>query len=158
MIENRRFALRPIFDPFVETKQQGPYIKWQGDLVSTSYGMGEAAYDIRLAEPVTLIAGRMVFGLSFEHIRVPDNLRARCDDKSTNLRLGLRVAGRAEPGWHGHLTLELMYIPVEGGPSVLDLPAGWGIAAIEFAQLASSANAYPPDGKYQGPTTIQGAR
>ena len=110
MIENRRFALQPIFDPFVETKQQGPYIKWQGDLVSTSYGMGEAAYDIRLAAPVTLIAGRMVFGLSLEHIAVPDNLRARCDDKSTNLRLGLRVAGRAEPGWHGRLTLELMYI------------------------------------------------
>ena len=44
------------------------------------------------------------------------------------------------------------------GPETFELPAGWGIAAMEFAQLASSANAYPPDGKYQGATTIQGAR
>ena len=32
-----------------------------------------------------------------------------------------------------------------------------GLAATN-PQLASSANAYPPDGKYQGATTIQGAR
>lgn len=155
MIENRRWVLRECFDPFVEVKTQGPSIEFLGRRVCASYGMGEAAYDIRLAEPATLIAGRMVFGLSIEHIRVPDRLRARCDDKSTNLRIGLRVAGRAEPGWHGRLTLELMYVPVEGGPSTLLLPAGWGVAAMEFAQLAGFSGSY--DGKYQGATSIQEA-
>lgn len=155
MIENRRFALRSCFDPFVEVKTLGPAIEFMGRQVAASYGMSEAAYDIRLAEPVLLIAGRMVFGLSLEYIRIPNHLRARCDDKSTNLRIGLRVAGRAEPGWHGKLTLELMYVPVEGGPSTLILPAGWGVAAMEFAELAGRTCGY--NGKYQGATFIQGA-
>lgn len=156
MIENRAEIFARCLEPFVPSKTAGPAIEFMGRQVSASYGMQESGYDVRLRDPTMLIAGRMVFGLALEHLAVPPNMRVRCDDKSTNLRVGLRVAGRAEPGWHGHLTLELMYIPVEGGPSTLLLPAGWGVATFEFALLTRSADY--GSGKYQGSTEIETAR
>jgi deoxycytidine triphosphate deaminase len=158
MIENRPSVISGIITPFVgEKRRDGPAIyNHLGEPVQASYGMHEDGYDIRLRDPVTCIAGRMVFGLALEHVQMPLTLRARCDDKSTNLRLGIRVAGRAAPGWHGHLTIEVMYVPIEGGPSVLALPAEWPIATLEFSQLV-----VPGDygaGKYQGAMEIQVAR
>lgn len=155
MIENCPNSLCQAIDPFVPTKTQGPAIDWLGRKIAASYGMQESGYDIRLAGPVTCIAGRMVFGLALEHLSVPSNMRVRCDDKSTNLRMGIRVAGRAEPGWRGHLTIEVMYIPVEGGPSILALPAGWGIATLEFGLLKECADY--GNGKYQDAQKIMGA-
>lgn len=177
MIENRSEIIQQCIQPFVQTKTQGPPIhnpywhigitpdtpvelvnaKLLGKWVSTSYGMHESGYDVRLREDVVLIAGRMVLGTTLEHLHVPKNARVKCEDKSTNLRLGIRLAGKAEPGWHGYLTLELMYIPLEGGPSTLLIPKGWGIACYEFGLLMTEGD-YGPHGKYQGATEAETAK
>lgn len=158
MIENRPHVIKPCVDPWTPTKTPGPAIvDWKGRRVCASYGMHEDGYDIRLQDPVTLIAGYTIVGLALEHLTVPKNMRVRVDDKSTNLRLGIRVAGRAAPGWHGHLTLELLYVPIIGGPSILEMPAEWGIGTLEFGCLTQEGD-YGPDGKYQGAMEIQSAR
>lgn len=49
-----------------------------------------------------------------------------------------------EPGWRGHLTLELTM----HGYDVLDLPRGCGIAQVVFHFLDEETE-MPYDGKYQ---------
>ncbi|WP_020095697.1 dCTP deaminase [Methylobacterium sp. 285MFTsu5.1] len=132
-----------------------------------SYGLSMAGYDIRAAETVTLGAGtgwRAVmnavrhrvtdegnpssFSLlsSIEHFVMPDDVMAIVHDKSTWAREGLTVQNTViEPGWHGHLTLEVN----NQSHRNVTIHAGDPIAQIVFHQL----NAKPQrtyDGKYQG--------
>src|SRR5205085_6491494 len=54
--------------------------------------------------------GEFVLGSTLERIRLPDDLVARLEGKSSLGRLGLLIhstAGFIDPGWDGHVTLEL---------------------------------------------------
>src|SRR5207248_1063682 len=54
--------------------------------------------------------GEFDLGSTLERIRLPDDLVARLDGKSSLGRLGLLIhstAGFVDPGWNGHVTLEL---------------------------------------------------
>ena len=54
--------------------------------------------------------GEFVLGSTLEHVEVPDDLVARLEGKSSLGRIGLLIhstAGYVDPGWKGHLTLEL---------------------------------------------------
>ncbi len=131
----------------------------------TSFGLGEAGYDIRIKqtlefkrneiwirEPVegkegaylwTSVSGRFCLASSIEKFHMPDNLVAIVHDKSTWARQGLSVFNTViEPGWKGYLTLELVY----HGEKDLIIPSGSGIAQVVFHQLSIPAN-YA--GKYQ---------
>ena len=130
-----------------------------------SYGLGEAGYDIRIKQeikfrPLTLgpqieVDGEIEFGRfciasAMEEFQMPDNLVGIVHDKSTWARFGLSVFNTViEPGWHGFLTLELVY----HGDNNLFIPAGSGIAQVVFHETTCAARY---DGKYQrqsqGPT------
>src|SRR5437588_6073387 len=102
--------------------------------------------------------GEFVLGSTLERIRLPDDLVARLEGKSSLGRLGLLIhstAGFIDPGWNGHVTLELS--------NVANLPVtiypGMKIGQISFQQLTEAAeNPYGTAGigsKYQdqrGPT------
>jgi dCTP deaminase len=102
--------------------------------------------------------GEFVLGSTLERIRLPDDLVARLDGKSSLGRLGLLIhstAGFVDPGWNGHVTLELS--------NVANLPVtiypGMKIGQISFVQLSEPAETpYGSDAlgsKYQdqrGPT------
>jgi dCTP deaminase len=60
--------------------------------------------------PFILHPGEFVLGSTLEGIRLPDDLVARLEGKSSLGRLGLLIhstAGFIDPGWDGHVTLEL---------------------------------------------------
>ena len=60
--------------------------------------------------PFILHPGEFVLGSTAEHIELPEDLVARLEGKSSLGRLGLVIhstAGFVDPGWKGHLTLEL---------------------------------------------------
>ena len=60
--------------------------------------------------PFILHPGEFVLGSTLEHIELPDDLVARLEGKSSLGRIGLVIhstAGFVDPGWKGHLTLEL---------------------------------------------------
>ena len=90
---------------------------------------------------------------TFEHIELPDNLVARVEGKSSLGRLGLLIhstAGYVDPGFKGHLTLELS--------NVANLPItlyfGMKIGQLSYLRLTTAAE-YPygsPElgSKYQG--------
>ena len=93
--------------------------------------------------PRTWKPGRFALASAVEHFTMPDNLVGIVHDKSTWARQGLSVFNTViEPGWHGYLTLELVY----HGTERLVLPAGAGIAQVIFHDLTQRA-AYA--GKYQ---------
>ena len=86
--------------------------------------------------PFVLHPGEFVLGSTLERIRLPDDLVARLEGKSSLGRLGLLIhstAGYVDPGWEGNLTLELS--------NVANLPItlydGMKIGQISFQRLSS---------------------
>ena len=97
--------------------------------------------------------GEFVLGSTLERVRLPDDLVARLDGKSSLGRLGLLIhstAGFIDPGWDGHVTLELS--------NVANLPItiypGMKIGQLSFMELSEPAAAPYGSGaigsKYQG--------
>ena len=74
--------------------------------------------------------GEFVLGATFEVLRLPDDLVARLDGKSSLGRIGLQVhstAGLADPGFEGQITLELSNmasLPIAIYPGMRIAPAG----------------------------------
>jgi dCTP deaminase len=104
-------------------------------------------------EPFILHPGEFVLGSTLERVTLPDDLVARLDGKSSLGRLGLLIhstAGFIDPGWDGHVTLELS--------NVASLPItiyhAMKIGQISFMQMTEPAES--PYGtsslgsKYQG--------
>lgn len=61
-------------------------------------------------EPLILHPNEFVLGSTLELVSLPDDLVGRLEGKSSLGRLGLLIhstAGFVDPGWSGHLTLEL---------------------------------------------------
>ncbi|SDY25000.1 dCTP deaminase [Modestobacter sp. DSM 44400] len=89
-------------------------------------------------EPFVLHPGEFVLGSTLEVVRVPDDLAARLEGKSSLGRLGLlthSTAGFVDPGFSGHITLELS--------NVANLPItlwpGMKIGQLCLFQLSSPA-------------------
>ncbi|MEA2460113.1 MAG: dCTP deaminase [Actinomycetota bacterium] len=104
-------------------------------------------------EAFILHPGEFVLGSTSEYVRLPHDLVARLEGKSSLGRLGLLIhstAGFVDPGFEGHLTLELS--------NVANLPITiypyMKIGQISFYELSSEAeNPYGSSGvgsKYQG--------
>src|SRR5207245_2134663 len=125
--------------PFIDVKQP------QDDLTEL--------VEIGEEQPFILHPGEFVLGSTLERIQLPDDLVARLEGKSSLGRLGLLIhstAGFVDPGWDGHVTLELS--------NVANLPItiyyGMKIGQLSFVQLTEPAEAPYGSGtlgsKYQG--------
>ena len=104
-------------------------------------------------QPFILHPGEFVLASTLERVRLPDDLVARLEGKSSLGRLGLLIhstAGFIDPGWDGHVTLELS--------NVANLPItiyyAMKIGQLSFVQMTEPAEVpYGSDGlgsKYQG--------
>ncbi len=111
--------------------------------------------------PFILHPGEFVLASTLEVVGLPDDVVARLEGKSSLGRIGLLIhstAGYVDPGWNGHLTLELS--------NVANLPVtlyyGMKIGQISFLRLTTPAdNTYgsPALGsKYQGQTEPTASR
>ena len=110
-----------------------------------SYGLSHAGYDVRIAEGVHLEHGRFELASTMEKFQMPTNLVGMVHDKSSWARQGLSLFNTViEPGWHGYLTLELVY----HGVMPIHIPAGTPIAQIVFMWLTEPTEK-PYSGKYQ---------
>lgn len=136
VLSGQTIRKRGIFFPFHErTKHNG-----------MTFGLGPSGYDVRIAESVSLgIKENFILASTVEHFSMPDDCLAYVKDKSTWARQFLFLQNTViEPGWRGHLTLELTY---EGrGP--LFIEAGTPIAQIVFHMLDEPTE-QPYNGKYQ---------
>lgn len=104
-------------------------------------------------EAFILHPGEFVLGSTLERVTLPDDLVARLEGKSSLGRLGLLIhstAGFIDPGWDGHVTLELSNVanlPITIYPEMK-------IGQLSFVQLSEAAERpYGSEGigsKYQG--------
>ena len=88
--------------------------------------------------PFILHPGEFVLGSTSEHIELPAHLVARLEGKSSLGRLGLVIhstAGFVDPGWKGHLTLELSNL----SNLPITLFYGMKIGQISFLELTTPA-------------------
>ena len=104
-------------------------------------------------EPFILHPGEFVLGSTFELVTLPDDVAARLEGKSSLGRLGLlthSTAGFIDPGFSGHVTLELSNVatlPIKLWP-------GMKIGQLCFFQLSSATEtpygSGPYGNRYQG--------
>ncbi|HJA03783.1 MAG TPA: dCTP deaminase [Candidatus Microbacterium stercoravium] len=107
--------------------------------------------EVAADEPFILHPGEFVLASTFETVTLPDDVAARLEGKSSLGRLGLlthSTAGFIDPGFSGHVTLELSNmatLPIKLWP-------GMKIGQLCFFRLSSPAeNAYGAYGnRYQG--------
>jgi dCTP deaminase len=106
-------------------------------------------------EPFVLHPGEFVLGSTFEAVTLPDDIAGRLEGKSSLGRLGLlthSTAGFIDPGFSGHITLELS--------NVANLPItlwpGMKIGQLCLFQLSSPAEF--PYGSTQAGSRYQGQR
>lgn len=109
--------------------------------------------DVPADEPFVLHPGEFVLGSTFEQVTLPDDVAARLEGKSSLGRLGLlthSTAGFIDPGFSGHVTLELSNVatlPIKLWP-------GMKIGQLCFFRLSSPAErpyGHGADGsRYQG--------
>ena len=103
--------------------------------------------------PFMLHPGEFVLGSTLEHIEMPNDLVSRVEGKSSLGRLGLLIhstAGYVDPGFKGHLTLELSNV------SNLPITLYYGMKIGQLSYVRLSTDAEFPYGspelgsKYQG--------
>ena len=98
-------------------------------------------------EPFILHPGEFVLGSTYEFVKLPDNVAARLEGKSSLGRLGLvthSTAGFVDPGFNGHVTLELSNmatLPIKLWP-------GMKIGQLCFFQLSSPSETPYGSAKY----------
>ena len=106
-------------------------------------------------EPFILHPGEFVLGSTFEVVTLPDDVAARLEGKSSLGRLGLlthSTAGFIDPGFSGHVTLELANVanlPIKLWP-------GMKIGQLCFFRLTSPAE--HPYGSEKYGSRYQGQR
>lgn len=132
----------------------------------TTYGLGEAGYDIRIKQdvhfyrtwygtrwvqvrdrsnvsPYECEPGTFAIASAIEEFDMPVSLMGIVHDKSSWARQGLSVFNTViENGWKGFLTLELVF----HGEGDLFIPAGSGIAQVIFHRTQELASY---NGRYQ---------
>ena len=92
-------------------------------------------------EPFVLHPGEFALGSTYEQVSLPDDVAARLEGKSSLGRLGLlthSTAGFIDPGFTGHVTLELSNVAT----LPITLWPGMKIGQLCFFRLTSAA-AYP---------------
>lgn len=136
-----RSRMKQLIDPFHErTVVNGK-----------TFGLSSCGYDIRASVPekpirtVLLMPGEFVLLSSVEKIHMPRDLVAIVHDKSSWARRGLALQNTVlEPGWYGHITLELS----NHGRQILHIPHADPIAQLMF-HLLDEPTEQPYNGKYQ---------
>lgn len=165
LIEQQRIVIDPFDDSLVQPSSvdvrvdrlfrvfhngRYPFI----DVKQEMEGLTELV-EIEDDRPFILHPGEFVLGSTLERIAIPDDLVARLEGKSSLGRLGLLIhstAGFIDPGWDGHVTLELS--------NVANLPItiyyGMKIGQLSFVQMTEPAETpYGADAlgsKYRGQT------
>jgi dCTP deaminase len=115
------------------------------DKAGNSAGLGPCGYDLTVDQDVMIWPGRFALASTVERFNLPDDVVAIVHDKSSLARRGLAVQNTvAEPGWRGHLTLELTC----HGRDPITLRKGDAVAQAIFHRLDEPTDR-PYAGKYQ---------
>lgn len=102
----------------------------------------------------TIKPGQFVLGTTLERLNLPDRISAFVQGRSSIGRIGLTIqnAGFVDPGFKGHITLEL----INDAPFPIYLLPGYPVGQLVF--LETSEVEHPYSGKYNGQVAATGSR
>lgn len=114
----------------------------------------ELAYTRTQSRKEIIYPGEFLLATTEEYVAMPPNLSAFVQGRSSIGRIGLTVqnAGFVDPGFHGHITLEL----VNESPNPIVLRAGYPVAQLVFFETSEVEKPYL--GKYNGQIEATGSR
>jgi dCTP deaminase len=131
--------------------------------IDVKQGLEDLTESIEIQDkaPFILHPGEFVLGSTLENIELPGDLVARLEGKSSLGRIGLVIhstAGFVDPGWKGHLTLELSNL----ARLPITLYLGMKIGQISYLRLTTEADrlygSKELGSKYQGQTEPTASR
>lgn len=107
------------------------------------------------ASEYLLMPGQFILATTMEYIKLPNNLTAFVEGRSSLGRMGLFIqnAGWVDPGFEGEITLELF----NANKCAIKLKAGRRIGQLVFAEMDFPANK-PYTGKYNKQTGATGSK
>jgi dCTP deaminase len=112
-------------------------------------------YEEIIQEQVVIPPHSFLLATTREYVKMPDNLTAFVEGRSSIGRLGLFIqnAGWVDPGFEGEITIELF----NANSLPIRLISGVRICQLVFAMLDQPAQ-NPYKGKYQGQRKATGSR
>lgn len=117
----------------------------------------DAAIEYRsiISDSFLLLPGQFVLATTMEYFRLPCNMTAFVEGRSSVGRMGLFIqnAGWVDPGFEGEITLELF----NASCCAIELKAGRRVGQLVFALMDNDAEK-PYNGKYQGQRNATGSR
>ncbi len=151
-------------DPFTEEQIQpasvdlrlgNHFLKVDENTIESMALDKEIKYVDFTSEEVIIPPHSFLLATTMEYIKVPDNLTAFVEGRSSIGRIGLFIqnAGWVDPGFEGEITLELY----NANRLPIKLMAGRRICQLVFAQLDKKA-LNPYNGKYQKQKSATGSR
>ncbi len=107
------------------------------------------------SDEITIPANSFLLATTREYIKIPDNITAFVEGRSSIGRMGLFIqnAGWVDPGFEGQITLELY----NANSLPIRLKAGRRVCQLVFCQMDQKALT-PYNGKYQGQKNTTGSR
>ncbi len=115
----------------------------------------EITYKRIQTDTYVLLPGQFILATTMEYFRLPNNLTAFVEGRSSLGRLGLFIqnAGWVDPGFRGEITLELF----NANRCAIELRSGRRVGQLVFAMMDDIA-LNPYNGKYQGQRGATGSK
>ncbi len=115
----------------------------------------EIVYKTIETDRYVLLPGQFVLATTREYLRLPNDVTAFVEGRSSLGRMGLFIqnAGWVDPGFEGEITLELF----NANRCAIELQAGRRVGQLVFARMDAEA-LNPYRGKYQGQRGATGSR
>ena len=112
-------------------------------------------YKTIVTDKYLLLPGQFILATTMEYFKLPNDLTAFVEGRSSLGRLGLFIqnAGWVDPGFEGEITLELF----NANRCAIELQAGYRLGQLVFARMQEAA-LHPYAGKYQKQKGATGSR
>lgn len=130
--------LRPVEDQVLSLGERIQYIR----------------YEVADGETIAIRPGQFMLATTIEYVEVPVNAAAFVQGRSSIGRAGLTVqnAGFVDPGFKGHITLELK----NDSPCIIRLFPGYPVTQLVYMDAEDVEEGY--SGKYLGQVEATGSR
>ncbi|MCC7429846.1 dCTP deaminase [bacterium] len=160
MIKSGEISLTPLDEKqiqpaSIDVKLGNHFLKIDENFMDVISLDDEIHYKSILADEIVIPAHSFMLATTQEYIKIPDNVTAFVEGRSSIGRIGLFIqnAGWVDPGFEGKITLELYnanILPIR-------LKAGKRICQLVFAFMDKNAE-NPYRGKYQGQNEAVGSK
>ena len=159
-LAEKKLIIDPLYDmqiqpASVDFRLGNHYLKIAEHQITSLELTEKPIYEEIVQEQVVVPPHSFLLATTKEYVKLPDNLTAFVEGRSSIGRLGLFIqnSGWVDPGFEGEITIELY----NANSLPIKLKSGVRICQLVFAMLDQTAE-NPYQGKYQGQRKATGSR